>query len=584
VTVDTLFVLQRSDVTHLAAHAERYAATRLVCVDPGILDAAIAAGFGHYEFRRLDVGADIATAVYAEASARAARIDQILTRERTRLFGRGQWSGWDQGHLYLFFQRALTIERLGRAAEAAFPEARLGLLRPANPQLFNFDSMLSTEIVAGNAARWQIVDTYEAGRFWNPAMLQFCVDAEGVRAAAAALGHVDALTHIPTCFYDARTFAQAVAERFATSIDIPGLYCDVPVRRGDTLLLQAVDQAGGSARALCDQYAERTRQVFTDELAPLVPNRAALDLQAATLARRCLIQALNYHGLYDALRAQAPRIIVADHDTGNNGPLFSLAHALGTPVTVLPHSAYPTSPLPHAHAVEAVELPGFQPPVRTVLGQPVARRAVAFRPRPSPKPRPGVLRVCLLLNTMQSEGLSYIDFFGLINFHKALRALCVRHDRDLVVRLKPSTPALNVVAGALGEPAGYFQRTMALPLDEVAAAADICVAYGEPTSGTVTFLDAGSWVLHVGDQHWAADYVITPPYVSDGLVPSFGGAAALHELDAVFTSNACYLEAQARQAGAYASRCQPTHDHLFPERSTESTLGAQEPCSATSPS
>lgn len=568
-----LFVLQRSDVIHMAAHAERYAGARMVFVDPGILDAAIGAGFRDYEFRRLDAGADIATAVYAEAQARAARIDQILTRERTRLFGRGQWAGWDQAHLYLFFQRALTIERIGQAAEAVFPEARLGLLRPANPQLFNFDSMLSTEIVAASSARWQIVDTYGAGRFWNPAMLEFGVDAEGVRALAAALGRVDALTHIPTCFYDARTFAQAIADTFPASIDIPGLYCDVPVRRGDTLLLKPVDQIAGSHRAACELYAERARRVFVDELASLVPNRVALDQQAGTLARRCLIQALNHHGLYAALQGQRPRVIVADHDTGNNGPLFSLAHALGSPVTVLPHSAYPTSPLPHAHAVEAVELPGFSPPVRTVLGQPVPRRAVAFRARPQPQPRPKARRVCLLLNTMQSEGLSYIDFFGLIGFYKGLRALCARHDRDLVVRLKPSTPALNVVAGAFGEPAGYFQRTMAQSLDAVAAEADICVAYGEPTSGTVTFLDAGSWVLHVGDQHWAADYVITPPYVSDGLVPSFGGAAALRELEAVLASNERYLDAQGRQARAYASRCRPTHDQLFPEsvpaRSTE---------------
>jgi hypothetical protein len=561
--IDALFVLQRSDVIHLAAHQERYADTRMLFVDPGILDAAVAAGFRHYEFRRLDVGADIATAVYAEAQARASRIDQLLTRERVRLFGRGQWSGWDQAHLYLFFQRALTIERIGHAAEAQFPEARLGLLRPSNPQLFNFDSMLSTEIVAGNSARWQVIDRYDAGRFWNPAMLEWCFDAEGVRAAAA--GGLDALTHIPTCFYDARWFAQAIEATFPRSVDLPGLYCDVPVRRADTLMLKRLDELTPAQRSpVCELYAERARRLFVDELQGLVPDRAALDLQAATLARRCLMQAINYHGLYAALEGRKPRVVVADHDTGNNGPLFSLAHALRAPVTVLPHSAYPTSPLPHADNVEAVELPGFAPPVRTVLGQPVARRAVAFRARPQAQARPAAKRVCLLLNTMQSEGLSYIDFFGLIGFYKGLRALCAHHDRDLVVRLKPSTPALNVVSGALGEPAGFFQRTMAQALDELAAEADICVAYGEPTSGTVTFLDAGSYVMHVGDQHWAADYVITPPYVSDGLVPSYGGAAALQALDALFASNARYLECQAAQATAYAARCRATHDTLFP--------------------
>lgn len=564
-TVDALFILQRSDVIHLAAHKARYEGVRLLCIDPGILDAVIAAGFTQYELRRIDVGAELATSVYAEAQARAARIDQRLTRERGRLFGPGQWTGWDFGTLYLFFQRALTIERIGQAAEAAFPEARLGLLRPSNPQLFNFDSMLSTEIVAANTARWQIVDTYDAGRFWNPAMLGFCVDARGLLAAVAALGQVDALTHIPTCFYDARTFAEAIVKRFERIIDIPGLYCDVPVRRGDSMLLKPVDHTAGSDRAVCDLYAERARQLFADELASLVPNRAALEAQSAALARRCLIQALNFHGLQSALQGQRPRIVLADHDTGNNGPLFSLAAALGAPVTVLPHSGYATSPLPHAQDVVAVELPGFQPPVRTVLGQPVARRVVAFRPRPQPQPRNHARRVCLLLNTMQSEGLSYIDFFGLIRFFKSLRALCVHRDRELSVRLKPSTPALQVVAGALGESLGYFQRTMAQPIDELAAESDICIAYGEPTSGTLSFLDAGSWVLHVSDQHWSADYVITPPYVSDGLVPSFDSASALRVLNTVLASSGRYLDVQGRQARDYAMRCVPTHNTLFPE-------------------
>jgi hypothetical protein len=212
-----------------------------------------------------------------------------------------------------------------------------------------------------------------------------------------------------------------------------------------------------------------------------------------------------------------------------------------------------------------VELPGFQPPVRTVLGQPVARRVVAFRPRPQPQPRTQARRICLLLNTMQSEGLSYIDFFGLIRFFKSLRALCAHHDRDLCVRLKPSTPALSVVAGAFGEPAGYFQRTMAQPIDEVAAESDICIAYGEPTSGTLSFLDAGSWVMHVSDQHWSADYVITPPYVSDGLVPSFDSTQGLRVLDAVLASNERYLKVQGQQARDYAPRCQPTHESLFSE-------------------
>lgn len=572
-TTDALLVLQRSDVLHLIAHKARYEDTPMLFVDPGTLDAAVAAGFRRYEFRRIEPGADLPTSVYAEALARAARIDQQLTRVRRELFGEGLWTGWDQGQMYLFLQRALTMERIGQACAQAFPEKRLGLLRPDNPQLFNFDSFLSTAIVGADDARWQVVDRYEAGRFWSPLMLQLCFDFDAV-AAAAAQGQAQVLTHIPTCFHDAPAFTAAIERRFEAGIDLPGLFCDVPVRRHAPPLLRPLQAVpAGQLPAACEAYAERARQLFEDELGPLVGTRTALRAQAQALAQRSRLQAVNFFGLRRALSGHRPHVVVADHDTGNNGPLFSLAAELGAPITVLPHSAYPTAALPHAQDVQAVELPGFGAPVRTVLGQVVARRVVDFRGRQPARPRTRARQLCLLLNTMQSEGISHIDLFGLMRFHKGLAQLCERHDVDLVVRLKPSTPALNVVAGALARPPEYFAQTMARPMNDVAADADVCVAWGEPTSGTLNFLDAGSLVLHVSEQHWAADYLITPPFVTDGLVPSLRLEPALAQLDALLGDEALFRRRLAEQAQAYARRCRATHEGIFCDDAT-ATSGA----------
>lgn len=558
--VDALVVLQRSDVDHIAAHADRFAGCKLLFVDPGILDAALQAGLQNYELRRLDVGRDISALAYAQAMHRAAAIDLLLTEQRRALWGEGAFHGWDLGLLYLTLQRAYTMRALGRAIELAFPEPRLGLLRPANPALFNWDSMLSTDIVGADPARWSIVDRYPQGRHWTADLLEVCLDFDGIRRQAEA-GRAACVTHIPTCFYDPVTYERAVTQAFETNIDLPGLYCDVPVRRGDETLLRRLGDANFDAD--CTAYRERALAVFLEQLAPLIPHRPALAQQAAAFARRSHLQAVNYVGLRRALARTRPHFVLGDHDIGNNGPIFTLAAELESPITVLPHSAYPTTLMPHAMRVTVVERDGLCVPVRTVLGQPVATRAVRFRATAEPQPRTQPRRMCLLLNTMLSEGLSYVELFALIGFHKSLAALCAQRGWDLSVRLKPSTPALSVVASALRMPPGYFTRSMRQALDDAAREADICVAFGEPTSATIAFFDAGSYLLHVSEQDWPSDYVITTP-LKDTLMPSMRCAEALLALDALISDPALYARRQQAQAEAYARRRIGAHDTIFP--------------------
>ena len=74
-------VLQRSDVEHLAAHRERYADVPLLCIDPGILETVLQAGFGNYALRRVEPGHDALARAHTEARVRAAVIDLKLTRD-----------------------------------------------------------------------------------------------------------------------------------------------------------------------------------------------------------------------------------------------------------------------------------------------------------------------------------------------------------------------------------------------------------------------------------------------------------------------------------------------------------------------
>ena len=303
--------------------------------------------------------------------------------------------------------------------------------------------------------------------------------------------------------------------------------------------------------------------MLCDQLAPWLPSRTALQQQAAVWADRCELQALNFVTLHEALAGHSPDFVLADHDTGHNGPLFSLAAALDSAVTVLPHSGYATSALPHARRVTAVECAGFGAAVRTVLGQPVPTRAVQFRPQVEATPRPSLRCVCLLLNTMHSEGVSYIDFYPMVAFYRALAALCAEHGVELRLRLKPGAPALAVATATFGLAVQELVDTARLPIAELAQDSDICVNYGEPTSGMLSFLDAGSLVLHVSEQDWPADTLIAPPFMRDGLVCSRHGQAALGELRRLLTQPEHYAACQQGQHLAHEQRRKGAEAALF---------------------
>lgn len=567
--IDALLVLQRSDVAHLLAQRERYAGTRLLFIDPGTLDAAVQGGLQDYEFRRLELGRDLPAEVYSEALTRATLIDQLLSAERRALWGEPAadgadipFSGWDQMLLYLSLQRAFMARALGRCIAAQFPESRLGLLRPDNAQLMQFDGMLSAEMAAVDPARLCFVDRYEGVRFFHPQITQLAWHGPALARQVQEHG-VDAVVHIATCFYDAATYGEAIRARFPAILDLPGTYCDVPVSRSVPLLMRIADLPPQAQDPTVLRYRERALAIYTEQLAPWMPHRVALQQQATLWAERSHQQALNYVSLRNALRGRQPHFVVADHDTGMNGPLYSVAAGLGSEITVLPHSGYVTSVLPHGRRVTAVERHGFCAPVRTAHNQPVPVRAVRFRSTPQPQTRQSARRVCLLLNTMLSEGVSPIDFYPLVAFYRRLALLCDSVGAELQVRLKPSVPALSVVAGAFGQPAAWFQRTYSRPIEEIAAESDLTIAYGEMTSGVATFLDAASLVLHVSEQLWPADTLITPPCIADGLVASSDGDSGLAHITRLLADPDLYLRAQSTQALAYARRCRGAFDHLF---------------------
>lgn len=204
----------------------------------------------------------------------------------------------------------------------------------------------------------------------------------------------------------------------------------------------------------CRTYRERARQVIEAQLRDLLPHSYVLQSQVDLMADRCFMQAVNYQGLSVALKESQPHFVLTEHDTGSIGPLFTVAAQLGSPITVLPHSSYPTELLPHSTRVVAIERDGFAAPVRTVWGELVATRPVRFAPRKQMLGRPHVATVCLLLNTMFSQGISHVDLVGLAGFHKALSELCAARGVLAGPVSKPNAAGVMIASGALGWRAG----------------------------------------------------------------------------------------------------------------------------------
>ncbi|MFN8838342.1 MAG: hypothetical protein ACK5XG_06135 [Burkholderiales bacterium] len=553
--VDALLLLQPSDLTHLAAHPGRWDGLRRLMIDPGLVEQAAATGIDvqPFEFRSLDVPPYFQARILTEAATRAAALDLALTRHRESLFGPGALAGWDQGLLRQGFVRVLLFAALGRACEAAFPERRIGLFRPSNPQLFYFDSRLTTDAFAAGSPRWHLLDEYPAGANWEPDAFGCCFDFEAVQRIAGR-DAPQAVVPVPTTYRHANEYATQIAAAFDRFLDLPSAFWDIPLRREEPLLQPVASTVGAPFREACIVYAERARATLREHLREMLPDEAGLAAQVDLLSRRALMQALNFHGLRDALAGHRPRFVLTDHDTGNNGPLFAVAAALDAPITIVPHSSYVTGAIPHARRVEVVERDGFATPMRSVWGEAVARRGVALGPQVERRPRTQVRTVCMLVNGMVSNGLFHIDFLGTVRFHRRLAELCAAHGVRLVLRLKPTAPGLQLFAAATGVPADALARATRPTLETVAAKTDLCVSFGQPTTGTISFLAAGAYLMHAAAMAWSTDPAFSPAYFSDGTVPCTTPDEALARIEALIASQDVFAAYAARQYAAFGAR------------------------------
>lgn len=564
VKIDAFLFLQRSDIAHHLRAGHDFGTAPLIFIDPGLAEEALKQGIDpqNFSYRPLSVGPHFHARIATEAATRAAALDQALTAHRQRLFGQGVFQGWDQGPMRLFFIRALVAKYLGELCERSFGEAAIGLYRPDKPQLFYFDSFLTTDLFAAGSARWRIVDHYADTAHWVPDHAAHCWDFADV-ARLASSGQAHAVTHIATCYHHHPHYVAEIERAFPANIDLPSPHWDIPVRRQGAMKVPLTSLPRDCVSDAALLYREAARQVLSEQLGTLVPSRPALQAQVDALAERCLVQAINYEGLRDSLRGTRPHFVITDHDTGSNGPLFSVAARLGAPITVLPHSSYVTGAIPHPLNVRVVERDGFATPTRSVWGEKVRTTGVQLGPVAAPTPRERAATVCLLVNTLASQGLSYIDFAGLARFHRALALQCAARGAELIVRLKPNNAGLRMASSALSVPSEALQTVLDMKIDDIARRTDLCICYGEPTTAGIEFLASGSYLMHASDQRWPADYLTSPAFLTDGTVPSFVLDEALAETDALLADDTLFRQRADAQRTRFLPRLTARDGRIF---------------------
>jgi len=555
-------VLQHSDLEAVLASRDAYKTKKLVFIDPGYLNKALQAGLAHVDFLHIETGPDFQASASSEAICLATLLDTNLARERERLWPGMTLNGWDVGVSFLALQRMIVARQLGERFRKTSNYTTLGLLRPSVPQQMYFDSFSAAELFAGSArSRFKFVGDYDHVLHREPSVLSSILERQSLQLGMAQ-GRVSLVTHVPTCSYDWAWMAREVTRAHHFTLDLPSGLWDVPLHRGSAPLIPA-HEAPAKDAAVARTYRDRAATVMKTVLSSLLPDEPWADSQINSWADRCEWQALNFMALLGGLQGTRPMFLLADQDTGLNGPLFSVAERLGSSILVAPHSGHPSMLVPHGRRVTVIERAGYGTQARTVLGQRVPVRAVRMQAPAFMQERERVREVCLMLNAMQTEGLSHVDAIALASFYQRLETLCRSRGIKLTLRQKPTAPAVLVLAGLLGLSPEEIQANSSMPLSRLAGEADLCIVFGEPTTGVAPFLESGCPVLQVCSQNWPTDYLVCTPLIEQGVIPMLDQSDALERIEQLMNDQSAFRELIIKQRQVLDQRQSGAHDHLF---------------------
>lgn len=343
------------------------------------------------------------------------------------------------------------------------------------------------------------------------------------------------LTHLPTCFYDLQYFHTELCASGKRIVNLKSRWYDLPLPAHADIVLEPM--AAGLARlepAAAAQVAALGAALLPcldRGLAPLLPIPAYRARQASHLASLYASQLCSYFLLERHFSMRRPsRLLLADRDMGLHGPLLSFAQKHALPVLLLPHSKTTNDMEYRYRNLVALSHPIQGAAVRDPDGRELPRFALAYPEQftgSSAVPAP-LTRIALLLNTPSASGIYFTNYQHYMAGLRQLIAWGKERGVAFDIRCKPSYTLFRLLSAELGLDPAALTACAAVPMEDYARGAQLCLMYDAPTSGAVKFLATSIPILNPVVHRLSANET---SFISAAVVPRDTVAATLAQLD-----------------------------------------------------
>jgi len=493
-----LVLTHRLDIPVAARLSAQHPGARRVVVCPHLADRCQAEGLPVHLLKL--PGSEVPWVSYRQARTVARGIQQQIDAQLAHFDPLAPGCDWLQLDLFYACYTLMGFAAIWERAIAQHPDARWLVPVPDAPFRYGSHSFLPALTLLerlGAAGRPMRAYSHSLPP-WEPDVLPDL-------GPALADGPPDLLSHLPTCFYDAKHFEQAMLGSQRRCLNLPSPYYDVGLTQVPSLALVPAAQveAGLPAQVIdrIDTVADAVGQTLGVALGRLMASPRFLVPQVQAMVGRLRRQMVFGASLAQHLDAQPPRtLLLSNHDASLHGPLFSFARRHRCKVLLVPHSKFFNAPVPAAPGLDihCLTHPVQGVPVQDPAGRAVSSSALAFPEamqwavRP---PRP-LKTLGVLLSGVSYSALCCADLDRFVAGLRQVLDWCAAQGVLCRIRCKPSEPMIGLLTDSLGLPIERLLADMGGSLNDFATACDLCLSYDIPTSASVDLLRLGVPTLH----------------------------------------------------------------------------------------
>ena len=530
---DILVVVTAYDIPiaeNVAAGLDRYA---VLFFDPTLVDQIAAS-----KLRNTELVVWEACPAYAELEARAHAHAHAFERElQARVASSTPLAGWQHLNLFYFFMSHHWYADLWPAVLERFRGARPHVFVNDNPSHFYWPSFLPALLLLQQLRTHDI--PFSAVTYGErPDETDAIMDLQG-----SAEERFGVLTHLPTCFYDAKYFNAEVKASGARCINIAPKYWAVP--------FEAERDVAIGRRATTDS-ADAFAPVLDALLVPYIASDDYRMRQARHLSRSYFSQLYSLAALERFFGAQPPvRMLLSDHEAGFHGPLIAYAQRHAIPVMLVPHAkvgndcdfSYPNITA-LTHPIQAVPL--IDAAGRQMTHFPLAYPEALSNDTSMPQP---LRTLGLLLSGLGLNGVLCTDWTSFIEGIKRISEWCTQRGVALSIRSRPGQTLTELLVHELGRSRAEIVAPLAGTLQAFAQSVDVCLMYDAPTSADIEFLRTGVPLLNPVPGQLSRSESI---WVQSGLVPRGPVTETLAILDGFLTDQTALDAFKRRQFAQYS--------------------------------